>query len=123
MTEKKKTTSLPVVFKDLKDQRKLARFLSEKGYQNYCERFWPSSGFKDGIRVIWIKIKEKVYFHPTVTTMACWCSGRRYPLNVDEFISYYDQMIEEGDVDLFDELVRKKCEEKPERKRNGLYRI
>lgn len=105
---------IPVVFNDIKERSILMNFLKEHGYHGDVE-----TGER---KVLYLDNRDKTYHEPSITIMACWCSGRRHPLNVKEFIDNYHWLIEEPDIERYHKLIEQKCNEKPERKQNAIYR-
>lgn len=101
---------IPVVYENHEDLRKLITFLKGKGYSG--------NAGTEARKALYLLIEEKEYFEPSITTMACWCSGKRYPLGVDEFIEHYDRIVVDHDHDFYSRIVTAKCMEDPKRKAN-----
>ena len=88
---------VPVVYKNDQELQKLLSFLKERGYTGYAENFRPF--------VVCVRPFERTYSWTNVTVMACWCSGKRYPLNVDQFMEYYERIVIGNDFDLYEKPV------------------
>ena len=100
----KRIKGVPVAYESICELSRLIDFLKGKGYTGYVER--------SGLKVVYLDNSSKQYFSTNVTCMACWCSGKRYPLSVDQFIENYVRVVTDDDADLYNELTRRRYEER-----------
>ena len=105
LIESRRITGIPVAYESAGELSRLIGFLKTRGYTGYVDRSGPE--------VVYLHCDSKTYHSTNVTCMACWCSGKnRWPLSVDQFIENYIRIVTDDDVDFYDELTRKRYEEK-----------
>ena len=102
--EHNRIMGIPVAYESADELSRLVKFLNESGYTGYTEGSGP--------RVLYTCWSDGSYSRPNVTSMACWCSGKRYPLSVDQFIENYTRIVIDDDVDYYDRLTRERYQEK-----------
>ncbi len=107
--ENRKIFQIPVAYEDACELVRLTEFLKEREYAGNTEGSGP--------KVLVIDHQKKRYFRTNVTGMACWCSGRRYPIGVNQIIGNYDRIVIDDDVVFYDELTKTRLEER--RKTDG----
>ena len=99
---------IPVSYSKSSEYRELVKVLGSKGYEVY--HGLEAIEDDDDIIAIIVDNVDKSLFQSNVTCMACWCSGKRQPLNVKEFLSNMDILIDDPDPALYREMIRRKME-------------
>lgn len=100
--------SIVVIVRNDEDCLRLNEFLQSKGYKS---NFRLSLDSKKSV-TFYIDNMEKKYFSPGVTAMAAWCSGKRYPLSIDQYIDNYERFMIDNDIDYYHQLIEDNCKNK-----------
>ena len=99
---------IPVSYSKNSEYRELVKELCSKGYEVY--HGLDAIEDDDDIIAIIVDNVDKSLFQSNVTCMACWCSGKRQPLNVKEFLSnMYIRDFSIFHVNIFQHLMSCPC--------------
>ena len=120
MNERKTISQIPVsgIRGNVKKCRELLGFLRERGFE--LHGLGQATDTEHLVALV-VDLSKHEVFTTGVTAMACWCQGRRAPLNADEFMNHYERIVVKGDIAFYDALVRQKVKDDPRLRMNGIH--
>ena len=86
-----------------KEYRRLINYLYDKDYNILY--YLKDIKDDDSYVALVVDIEDKKVFSSNVTCMAAWCSGKRKPLNVKEFIDNYDEIVIQNNIDKYNDMI------------------
>ena len=102
---------IPLAYHDEDEIKELVNFLEPKGYE-ILHGLNDVDSLKYPVVAVAVDTEEKTVSQSTVTSMAFWCMNKYRPLFIDEFIKHYERIVDNQDVDFYNQLLEEYMNDK-----------
>jgi hypothetical protein len=119
---KKKLVSFPIKYTSIEETRKFVKHFKEQGYK--ILHGLDDLDRREKIIALYLDLKLKEVFTTNITCMACYCSGKRQPITIEQLFKYYKTLIIEKDICFYNLLISKNYAMKtPNAEKDFIYNL